>query len=242
MTLRTFGRKNHAQIYPNHIAIVMDGNGRWAKQRGLPRTSGHYAGMMKAKKVIQHCDDLGIKYLTLFGWSTENWIRPSSEVDYIMRLPGIYFEKEINELVTRNIQFRFMGEIEKIPEDTLFHLRECEKKTKNNTGMIVNFAFNYGGRSDIIRAVQSLGMEASRGEISIEDITEDAIEMRLMTGDIPNPDLVIRTSGENRLSNFMLWQVSFSELWFTDAFWPSFNRRTLMQAINDYSKRKRINS
>lgn len=234
-------KRSDVDLLPSHIAIVMDGNGRWAKRRGMPRTSGHFVGMIRAKQAIQNCDALGIRYVTLFGWSTENWKRDSREVDYVMSLPAMFLAREIDELIARNVQFRFMGETSQLPKDTLRHLLECERRTSMNTGMVLNFAFNYGGRNDILQAAERVASDISSGVINPATLAVDMIEIRLMTKDVPDPELIIRTSGEKRLSNFFLWQMAHSELWFTDTLWPDFNRKMLHQAIDSYIKRKQTN-
>lgn len=224
---------------PVHIAIIMDGNGRWARRRGLPRIAGHHAGMNKVRDVIRACDDFGIRYLTLYAFSTENWKRPNSEVEYLMRLPEEFFRTEIDELVSRGVNVRFIGNTAKLPEYTQETVRNTLERTRGNEGMTVTFALNYGGRQDIVEAIQKLVERARRGELTEVDITEELVTGSLETEGIPDPDLVIRTSGELRLSNFLIWQTAYSELWFADVLWPDFDRLTLQEAISDYQRRKR---
>ncbi len=224
---------------PVHVAIIMDGNGRWARRRGLPRVAGHRAGMSRVRQVIRDCDEIGIRYLTLYAFSTENWKRPKDEVEYLMRLPGEFFRSEIDELVERGVQVRFIGDTDKLPLHTQEIVRKTLERTRDNTGMVVNFALNYGGRSDVLDAVRAYAREVAAGTTTWEDLREETFQPYLSTGDIPDPDLVIRTSGELRLSNFLIWQAAYAELWFTDVLWPDFTRADLEQAIRDYQGRKR---
>lgn len=224
---------------PKHIGIIMDGNGRWARRRGLPRIAGHHAGMTKVREVIRACDDFGIRYLTLYAFSTENWKRPESEVEYLMRLPEEFFRSEIDELVSRGVSVRFIGDTDRLPKYTQETVQKTLERTTGNSGMTVTFALNYGGRRDILNAVQDLAGRVRRGELTETDITEDMVSQALSTVGLPDPDLVIRTSGELRLSNFLIWQTAYSELWFADVLWPDFNKATLQEAISDYQRRKR---
>ncbi|MCL6548467.1 MAG: isoprenyl transferase [Alicyclobacillus sp.] len=226
-------------VLPVHVGIIMDGNGRWAKQRGLPRSAGHHAGMLTMREVIRACDDIGIRCLTLYAFSTENWKRPETEVEYLMRLPEEFFRTEIDELVERGVQARFIGDTKRLPEHTQEVVRQTLERTKDNRGMVVNFALNYGGRSDVVEAVRAFADEVAAGRVTWDDMSEDAIEARLSTRGLPDPDLIIRTSGEIRLSNFLIWQAAYSELWFTDVLWPDFTRETLYEAIRDFQRRKR---
>ncbi len=227
------------QKLPRHIAIIMDGNGRWARRRGLPRLAGHRAGMNKVKEVIRACDDLGVECLTLYAFSTENWKRPETEVEYLMRLPEEFFRIEIDELVDRGVHVRFIGDISKLPSYTQETVERTLAKTGQNAGMTVTFALNYGGRADVLKAVSALQEAVQRGEASYEALSEEMFAAYLETAGLPDPDLVIRTSGELRLSNFLIWQTAYSELWFTDKLWPDFDRNCLYQAIYDFQQRKR---
>lgn len=215
---------------PDHIAIMMDGNGRWAAKRGLPRTSGHYTGMMKMREAIRNCQQLGIKFLTLYAFSTENWIRPEEEVKYLVHLPKLFFQSEIiNELNEANIQIRYIGDISKFPQSIQKIMLESSEMTKRNTGMVVNFAMNYGGRSEIIQTLKNCILEGRHSS----QITEEIFEANLYTKDCPAPDIIIRTSGEQRLSNFLLWQSAQAEFWFTEKYWPDFSGDLLRSAIKD---------
>ena len=224
---------------PTHIAIIMDGNGRWAKSRFLPRTAGHKAGVETIRKVVKEADRLGIQYLTLYAFSTENWKRPKLEVDALMNLLVTYLKNEIDELHKNNVKLTAVGDFEKLPEACVRELHSAMDKTKDNTGVHLNLALNYGGRNDIREAVVELAKEYKEGKISLEDITEENIKKHLSTGEIPDPDLVIRTSGEQRLSNFLLWDVAYSEFYYTDIHWPDFDGEALEKAIYAYQKRDR---
>lgn len=224
---------------PKHVAIIMDGNGRWANRLGLPRAVGHRSGMKAVKRATIAADELGISVLTLYAFSTENWKRPKDEVDYLMSLPQEFLAIELDELVQKNVQVRMMGYTQQIPPQTIAALEEAIEKTKKNTGLILNFAFNYGGRREIAETVKMITQEVQEGRLSIDDISEDTIEKRLLSGEIPEPDLLIRTGGELRLSNFMLWQTAYSELWFTDLYWPEFGREHLIEAVAEYQHRAR---
>lgn len=220
---------------PKHIAIMMDGNGRWAKRRGLPRSAGHYAGMQTMRQTISMCHKNGIESLTLYAFSTENWKRPKDEVDYIISLVSEFVqETNVHELNENNIKVFFIGDISKFPEETQQVMRNVVDQTEENTGLKVYFAMNYGGKSDIIQAVRSIVKTKNVGEI-----TEEEFEQFLYTGNNPCPDLLIRTSGEKRLSNFLLWQSAYTELWFTDEMWPDFNEELLYASILDYQNRKK---
>lgn len=224
---------------PQHVGIIMDGNGRWARRRGLPRSAGHHAGMRGMRDVIRASDDIGIPCLTLFAFSTENWTRPETEVEYLMRLPEEFFRTEIDELVSRGVRVRFIGDTTKLPAYTRETVRRTLERTEGNEGMIVTFALNYGGRSDVLGACKRISDEVAKGAVSWDEITETGFSSYLSTGDLPDPDLLIRTSGELRMSNFLIWQAAYAELWFTDVLWPDFRREHLYQAIHDYQRRKR---
>lgn len=224
---------------PVHVAIIMDGNGRWAHRRGLPRLAGHHAGMKKVRDIIRACDDIGIEYLTLYAFSTENWKRPEKEIEYLMRLPEEFFRSEIDELVSRGVRVRFIGDTSKLPLYTQETVRRTLERTRNNQGMTVIFALNYGGRADIVEAVQRLLLQVQAGQIAVTDVDESVIGELLSTQGIPDPDLVIRTSGELRISNFLIWQAAYAEFWFADVLWPDFDRLQLQEALSDYQRRKR---
>jgi undecaprenyl diphosphate synthase len=224
---------------PKHVAIIMDGNGRWANRRGLPRIAGHRAGMTTVREIIRACDDLGIECLTLYAFSTENWKRPPIEVEYLMRLPEEFFRTEINELTERGVRVRFIGDTTVLPDYTQETVRRTLESTSNSQGMIVNFALNYGGRADVLGAVKAFAAEVAAGHEEWNSLTESKFTTYLSTNELPDPDLVIRTSGEVRLSNFLIWQAAYAELWFTDVLWPDFNREILEDALVDYQRRKR---
>ncbi|MDT8858995.1 isoprenyl transferase [Alkalihalobacillus sp. MEB130] len=224
---------------PRHIAIIMDGNGRWAKLKGLPRVAGHHEGMKVINKIVRKADELGVEILTLYAFSTENWKRPKTEVDYLLKLPERFLNKELPTLIEKNVKVRLMGSIEQLPEHTQRAVTKAMKETENNTGLVLNFALNYGSRYELINAVKDIAKEVESGSMSVEDIDESVISEHLMTAELRDPDLLIRTSGELRLSNFMLWQVAYSEFWFTDVLWPDFNEQHLVEAIAVYQKRAR---
>jgi undecaprenyl diphosphate synthase len=224
---------------PEHIAIIMDGNGRWAKRRGLPRTLGHRAGVSAVKKIVRASGDIGIKYLTLFTFSSENWKRPRYEVAALMNLLYEATRDELEELHENNVKFVTSGNIHLFPEKQYNILREATEKTKNNTGLVLNLALNYGGRDEILEAVRRIVRDSLQGGIKPEDIDEELFSSYLFTAGIPDPDLLIRTSGEMRLSNFMLWQSSYTEIYITDRLWPDFAEDDYYTAILDYQSRER---
>ncbi|MGI2327195.1 isoprenyl transferase [Planococcus sp. YIM B11945] len=224
---------------PAHIAIIMDGNGRWAKKRALPRIAGHHEGMKTVRKITRLASDLGVSVLTLYAFSTENWKRPKMEVDFLMRLPEEFLSTFLPELIEENVRVEMMGYHENLPSHTLAAVRKAKEATKHNTGLVLNFALNYGSRSEIVDAVKQIAAQVADGTLDIADITEDHITGGLMTKGLPEPDLLIRTSGEVRLSNFMLWQLAYTEFWFTDTLWPDFNEASLIEAIEVYQKRNR---
>ncbi len=225
---------------PRHVAIVMDGNGRWAKQRGLPRTEGHGAGEQALWDTVMGALDVGVKWLTVYAFSTENWRRPKAEVQYLMNFNRGLLQRrrdELNELGTR---VRFAGRRDwKVPRSVLREMDRSQELTKDNRRMTLTIAFNYGGRTEVIDAVKQILEEAKRGKLRGERLTPDSITKRLYHPDMPDPDLLIRTGGEMRISNFLLWEAAYAELWFTPVFWPDFNRENLFEAIRDYQKRDR---
>ena len=224
---------------PNHIAIIMDGNGRWAKQRKLPRIKGHYQGMQTNKKITQEASDLGIKYLTLYAFSTENWTRPKNEVNYIMNLPVNFLKTFLPELIENNVKVETIGFLNDLPTATLEAISKAKDQTKDNTGLKLIFAINYGGRAEIVQSVKSIYEKLSSEGLSSEHITEQLINEHLMTHHYPDPDLLIRTSGEQRISNFLIWQVSYSEFIFNEKFWPDFDKEELINCIKIYQSRQR---
>ncbi len=224
---------------PKHIAIIMDGNGRWANNKGLPRVAGHHEGMKVVRKIVSHASGLGVEILTLYAFSTENWKRPKSEVDFLMRLPEEFLDTYLPDLYENNIKVICIGDPSSLPPHTQKALESAIEKTKNNTGMKLNFALNYGSRHEIVCAVNQIIKDKEGGVISDQEITEDLFSSYLFTKSIQDPDLLIRTSGEIRLSNFLLWQVAYTEFWFTDVLWPDFCENELNKALLDYQKRKR---
>lgn len=224
---------------PNHIAIIMDGNGRWAKSKFMPRTYGHKVGVETIRKIVKECSRLGVKYLTLYAFSTENWKRPQEEVSALMGLLVTYLKNELDELHKNNVKILTIGDISKLPDVCVDELEKSIEKTKNNTGVTLSLALNYGSRDDIKKAVREISKDVSDRKISVEDIDDEMISKHLYTKNIIDPDLVIRTSGEQRLSNFLLWEVAYSEFYFTDIHWPDFDEENLQKAIYSYQKRDR---
>lgn len=233
---------NKNGMIPDHIAIIMDGNGRWAKKRLMPRVFGHKEGMNTVKKIAIHANELGVKVLTLYAFSTENWKRPSSEVSFLMNLPVDFFNVFMPDLIKNDIKVTTIGWSDQLPEKTRKAVNEAIAKTKDNNGMILNFAFNYGSRQEITEVVRETAIKVKNGELDAEDITDEYISGELFTGflkDYQDPELVIRTSGEIRVSNFLLWQIAYSEFYFADMFWPDFTTASLDQAIATYQQRNR---
>ena len=221
----------------NHLAIIMDGNGRWAKKNKVPRTAGHYKGVEVLRNITIHANDLGIKCLTVYAFSTENWKRSAEEVNYIMSLPKIFFASYIKELMDNNVRVMIIGDREKIPAETMRVINDAIETTKNNTGLILNFAFNYGGRDEIVRAARQYAIDYKNG--LAEDIDEESFAQYLYTKDLPEVDLLIRTGSEKRLSNFLLYQLAYSELIVIDTLWPEFTNDVLDECIEEYKSRKR---
>ena len=230
-------------MVPDHIGIIMDGNGRWAKKRMQPRVFGHKAGMDALKKVAIAASDMGVKALTVYAFSTENWTRPDQEVKFIMNLPVEFYDKYVPELHQKNMKIQMIGETDRLPKETFDALKKAEELTKLNTGLILNFALNYGGRAEITQAVKLIAQDVLDAKINPGDITEELIGEYLFTGHLPkvlrDPDLIIRTSGELRLSNFLPWQAAYSELYFTDVLWPDFDEEAVKEAIIEYNRRNR---
>ena len=225
---------------PDHVAIVMDGNGRWAQQRGLPRTEGHGAGEEALWDTVKGAVQIGLPWLTVFAFSTENWRRPPGEVRYMMNFNRTLLRRRRDELHRMNVRIRFIGRRNwRIPRSVLKEIQEAEALTVANTGTTLSIAFNYGGQAEVVDAVKELAREVRDGKLRPESIDEKKIAERLYVPDMPPPDLLIRTSGEQRISNFLLWEVAYSELWFTPVFWPDFDREHLYEAIRDFQKRSR---
>lgn len=227
------------QTVPKHIAIIMDGNGRWAKKRTLPRIAGHHEGMKVVRKVTILANRLGVKTLTLYAFSTENWKRPKSEVDYLMKLPQEFLSTYLPELATENVKVEMIGYKERLPDHTYKAVEKAMENTKDNTGLILNFALNYGSRAEILEAVKTVVKESKSGILNENNLNEETFSRYLMTNGISDPDLLIRTSGEIRLSNFLLWQLAYTELWFTDVLWPDFSEEHLLEAIETFQNRQR---
>lgn len=224
---------------PEHIAIILDGNRRWARQRGLPTLQGHTEGANNLEKIASYCNKIGVKYLTVYAFSTENWKRSEEEVGYLMKL----FEKYLADFETKfkdsTARIRLAGGMERLPEKLQEGVRRIEEKTKDNTGLTLNLCINYGGRDEIVNATKELAAQVKNGELAIEDITEELFAKHLRTKDAPDPDLMIRAGGEQRLSGFLLWQTSYSELYFPEVLWPDFNEEELEKAIDEFNNRKR---
>jgi undecaprenyl diphosphate synthase len=224
---------------PRHIAIIMDGNGRWAQRRGLSRIEGHERGLKAAQTVVEACGELGVKILTLYAFSKENWRRPRREVNALMRLLQKRLLAEQEKLLKRNIRLNIIGDLEDLPVPIRDNLVETTEKTRDKDGLLVNLALSYGGRSEIVAGVRKIIAEVEAGRITKDDITPETFSKYLFTGDLPDPDLLIRTSGELRISNFLLWQIAYSELYFTATLWPDFGKEELIRACIEYQNRER---
>lgn len=224
---------------PVHIGVIMDGNGRWAKKRGLPRSAGHKAGADSLKKIVTACNKMGIKYITVYAFSTENWSRPKEEVDYLMSLLLGYLRDAETTLAGENVVIRAIGSRAELSEEIQEQIIKTEEFTKNNTGIVMNIALNYGAREEITTAVKNIASKVLDGKMDVSDINSECISSALYTSGQPDPDLLIRTSGEIRLSNFMLWQLAYSEMYFTDKLWPDFSVSDLEDAILEYQRRNR---
>jgi len=228
-----------AQPVPEHVAIIMDGNGRWATRRGLPRVAGHHEGVKTARAMVRAADTLGLRYLTLYAFSTENWSRPEDEVSTLMGLLERAIHSELPELMERNARLRVLGRTTGVPVAVRRGIDHVVHATRENTGLNVLMAFNYGGRDELIDAFRALARQVQAGELRPEDISEKVISESLYTGDIPDPDLLIRTSGEMRISNFLLWQIAYTELWITPTLWPDFTASDLYSAVAEFQGRTR---
>ena len=224
---------------PIHVAIIMDGNGRWAKKRGLPRTAGHARGAQVVEQILQDASDIGIRYLTVYAFSTENWSRPTSEVNTLMNLFKTYLKSSMGKCMKNNVRMRIIGDRTKLPADLVTLIENAEKTTGQNTGITFTLAINYGARDEMRRAVTAIAKEVKEGRLIPEEITEETISSHLDTADLPDPDLLIRTCGEQRLSNYLMWQLSYTELYFTDVAWPDFTKEELLKAVDAYQHRER---
>lgn len=224
---------------PQHVAIIMDGNGRWAKQQGLMRIKGHEVGAQRAEEIMQAAQDMGVRYLTLYAFSKENWRRPKMEVEFLMGLLSSYLDTRLDAIVKNNIVFNVIGEMRDLPDSLQKKLTRTMELSKKNTGLVVTFALSYSSRREITLAFQKIAAQIENGQLKSSEITEDIISRNLYTAEMPDPDLLIRTSGEMRISNFLLWQISYAELYITQKFWPEFTREEFQKAIEDYQKRER---
>jgi len=224
---------------PSHIAIIMDGNGRWAKKRGLPRSLGHKAGVEAIREIVKECSKIGVEYLTFYAFSTENWKRPQDEVNGLMKLLVQYLKGEFEELNKNNVIINYIGNISKLPKICQEELIKAKNLTKNNTGLTLNLALNYGGRDEVLFSFKNILKAYDEGEFTLEELNEDMISNNLYTKGIPDPELMIRTSGEKRLSNFLIWQLAYSEFYFTDALWPDFKKEDLYLALKTFERRDR---
>lgn len=222
-----------------HIAIIMDGNRRWAKEKNLPSAFGHKKGVEALKNTLRACNDFGIKYLTVYAFSTENWNRKQEEVDFLMDLFAQTLKNELGEMHKENVIINFIGDLEKLNPKLQEILHNAVETTKNNTGVYFQIAFNYGSRLEMLQAVQNIAKKIQNNEIKPEDITEEMISENLYTKNIPDPDLLIRTSGEKRISNYLLWQIAYSEIYVTEQYWPEFDKNSLAEAVNEYHNRNR---
>jgi undecaprenyl diphosphate synthase len=238
-TDRTLALAIDPERIPAHIAIIMDGNGRWAKGRGLPRFAGHRAGVARVRSVVEDCSHIGVQALTLYAFSAENWKRPRAEVDMLWRLLRIYLRREIEDLRRNNIRLQSSGRVEALPPGAYEVLREAERATAHCTGMRLNLAINYSARNELVDTVNTIIDEARIERLSELVVDESMIERRLSTAGLPDPDLLIRTSGEMRISNFLLWQIAYAELYVTNTYWPDFNRAELLKAILEFQRRDR---
>jgi len=224
---------------PVHIAVIMDGNGRWAQKKGLERVMGHQEGAVSVRKIVEGAGQLGIKFLTVYAFSTENWNRPQEEVDALMALMITAVRRETKDLMANNVRLRTIGNIDRLPISTLTELIGCINETKNNTGLNLILALSYSSKWELTEAVKNIALEVKEGKLTVSRINEEIISNHLSTKDIPDPDLLIRTGGEFRISNYLLWQLAYAELYFTDTYWPDFREENLYEAILDFQKRQR---
>ncbi|WP_077619596.1 isoprenyl transferase [Bacillus sinesaloumensis] len=229
----------HDDHVPEHIAIIMDGNGRWAKKRGLPRVAGHKEGISAVIKIVKAAVKCNVKVLTLYTFSTENWKRPKSEVDTILRLPKEFLHLYLPELISNNVRIEAIGDMENLPSHTQEAIQYAINRTRDNDGLVLNFALNYGSRHELLNAMKAMLKDMNEAKLSPDELDEQMVSRYLYTSNLPEPDLLIRTGGERRLSNFLLWQLAYTEFWFSDVFWPDFSEKEFMEALEDYRQRKR---
>ena len=245
MLKKLFNRKQSdtpaidSNAIPKHVAIIMDGNGRWAKRRGMPRSMGHRAGADVLKQIVIAADEIGIRALTVYGFSTENWKRPEQEVSLLMALIKEYLNNNVKYMHEHNVRIRFIGFIGALSEELQQIIRDAELLTQNNTGLTLQLAINYGGRDEIVRTIREITSAVKAGTITADDITEDYVSSQLFTKEFSDVDLLIRPSSDFRISNFLLWQLAYAEFWFTDLYWPDFTKETLLEAVAAYQKRER---
>ncbi len=238
LTLQIEKLKNNPRL-PDHVGIIMDGNGRWAKKRGLPRVAGHHSGIDSVRRIVEFCGELGIKALTLYTFSQENWKRPATEVSALMKLLVTTLNKEIRDLMQKNVRIMCIGNLDDLPAKTGDSMRKAIVDTRPNTGLILNLALSYGGRAEIVDAVRAIAAKVKDGTIDPQQITSNTISAHLQTADLPDPDLIIRTSGEFRISNFLLWQIAYAEIFVTNTLWPDFDRADMVEALENYLGRER---
>ena len=237
--LTTLATEQNLAKLPHHVAVIMDGNGRWAKQKGLPRIEGHRQGAKTLKEMLRYCKDLGIKTLTAYAFSTENWGRPTGEVNFLMALFERLLQKELKEMEAEEVCINFIGDLSPLPTSLQQQMRHSMERTKNNQGVFFNVAINYGSRHEMVKACQAIALKVQQGELSSDSISEETIAQHLYTSASADPDLLIRTSGEMRLSNFLLWQLAYTEIYVTDTLWPDFNHQQFDRALQSYQKRDR---
>lgn len=224
---------------PKHVAIIMDGNGRWAEKRGFPRIRGHQVGVERVEEIMRIAPEMGVRYLTLYAFSKENWQRPKDEVNFLMQLLSQYLDRKLEEMKKNHVVFNAIGHLEDLPEKVKEKVMTAMRETQNNTGLVATFAFSYSSRHEIAEACKKIAEEVAQNKLKIEEINEGTITSHLYTAGLPDPDLLIRTSGEMRLSNFLLWQSSYTELYITEKFWPEFDEQEFKKAIEVYQKRER---
>lgn len=232
-------QSNQEMKIPEHIGIIMDGNGRWAKKRGLPRIVGHAQGGKTFRAIVRYCSDIGVKYLTFYAFSTENWTRPKEEIDSLMKQFDEYLDEILIDFNKYNMKLKFIGDKSMLPDHMVEKMAHAEKLTEGMNRITVNLAINYGGRQEIAQACRALAQKVKNGEIQVEDIDETMISGSIYTANQPDPDIIIRPSGEQRLSNFMLWQAAYAEFWYSDVLWPDFKSSDMDKAITDFNKRSR---
>lgn len=224
---------------PAHVAVIMDGNGRWAQKKGMPRTYGHSMGVEALRKIVTVASDIGLKVLTTYAFSTENWKRPAEEVEFLMKLFSDFLDREINELHNKKVQIRFIGKLDDLAPALQHKMEKAQVRTRHNPGLILNLAVNYGGRAELVRSVQIIAEQVQAGNCSPADIDESLVNKYLYTADLPDPDLLIRPGGDCRISNFLLWQLAYTEIWLTGLNWPDFGPEQFIQALLDYQQRER---